>query len=189
MKKTALAICISILSLGCIAANIAVLCSTYSVRMPKILACVAILACLSALYYTLRGFKKYAAKSYIAFMFFCSAFCMFCTIAMAIRFGGVDDSLTAWLVSGNVVLFACFQMLTVTKNLGKRHTFSVCGFIIGIVLIQLVAAIIGTAGTDTLGQAELLAIWVRIITKCVLSATAILMGTAKYIDKAERGSF
>ena len=123
-----------ILILGCIVCNICVLTLSLNITMPKIMACVAILACISATYYMLRGFKKYAAPAYTAYMMFCAIFCRLCTIGMAVRFGGIENELlTAALVGGNTVLFGAYLVLSIAKDIGKKNSFNACGLILVIV--------------------------------------------------------
>lgn len=188
-KKKILSIVLLILSVGCIIANVYVLSQDFEMSMPRILACVSIFACLSALYYVFVGFKKYAAEAYTSYMLICSLFCMLCTIGTAVRFGGIGrDLVTGLLVASNSMLFAGFLMLCVPKDFGKKNTYFTCIAILVIVVLQSLAGMIGLIAGPKFDPAYNMTIITRIFTKLVLALTAILMAAAKYIDKAERGT-
>ncbi len=188
-KRIVLGVVMVVLCLGCIIGNINVLIQSYEFDMPKILAAVAILACVSAAYYALRGFKKYTAPAYTVFMFICSVFNMLCIIGTAIRIGGTEhEIITAFIVVMNTVLFSCFQLLAIPKDFGKARSFGAAYVILGIVAAQLIWAIIGAVSGSGFGFANNLAIFVRMGTKIVMVVVTLIMVYAKYSDKEERGS-
>lgn len=173
----------------CVILNINVGATHYELtHMPKLLACTALLACVSALYYAFRGFKKYAAPAFTAYMLICGTFCIFCTVAMANQFGGTDfKTIGAFLVVENSLLSSFFFVLSLSKNVGKKYSVICSALILAIVLLQLIGVIVSFAqgNMDHVSYGITIA---RIVTKISFSLIAVLMVQAKYIDKAERGS-
>ena len=188
-KKWVLGIIMVVLCIGCIVGNACVFGQTFDASMPKVMAGAAILACLSGLYYTFRGFKKYAAPAYAAYMTLCAVYSMLTTVAAAIQLGSRDSVLlTAIIVAENALTFSCYQILVIQKDLGKARTLTAGCVILGLVLLQLVPAIPFMFTHPELQASTGLVIVTRTVTKLVLAVIAFVMILAKYTDKKERGT-
>ena len=156
--------------------------------LPYILAGEALLAIASALYYTSRGYQKYAAPAYKAYMIICAIYFQTLCVGNAINQGAYLDSKVgvAALVMTNSLVFGLFLLLGVAKDMGKKVTYTICGIAQALAFVDLVLAVVTGFGLENMDYAQF--IGARGLTRFLLVTVACFMAGLKYADKAERGS-
>ena len=156
--------------------------------LPHLLAGIALIATISALYYAFRGFKKYAAPAYKAYMIICAVFFQTLCVGNAINLSAsqMGKPGLAAVVMTNSLIFGLFLLLGVAKDMGKKLTYTICGiaqiltFVDLILFVFIAGRIDGAAISHFLGS--------RGLTRFLLVTVACFMAGLKYADKAERGS-
>ena len=170
---------ILIFNLLCIVAAL-VLCALSIVdatsNLAQQIACLfQIAALIYAAYYVFAGFTKDAAKYYKTF----AAIFALAQIASLSSLSANANSYFGSLLSA--LTLGLILVLFLSKNLGKKTSLILCGILVVVVVLSLIAALV--EGGFTTG-----AVIFPIIARFVLAALLGIMTFAKYIDKAARGS-
>ncbi|MCQ2435940.1 MAG: hypothetical protein MJ101_03445 [Clostridia bacterium] len=188
VTKTVMNIILPILLAIGLAGNIFVLVQSYGLVFSRILACVAILAILSAVYYCVKGYKKSSAPAYKAYMILSALFFQGLTVDIAIdldSYYNVEKYVLIILIAANCLIFGLLLLLGFAKDLGKARTNFIgilsLFFSVGCIINMLIAS-------PDIGNDNMILLYSRLISRISLVAVAYFMTQLKYIDKAERGA-
>lgn len=167
--------------------NIHTLFTSYDSVFPVILAALALLAMVSALYYCFRGYSKNAAPSYKAYMIisavYFQALCCGNAATMSEEMGKVVIS---FLVLTNSLLFGLFLLLGIAKDMGKKQTTAICAIALALTFVDFVLSLIVSIGSADAAVAHLFG--ARGLTRFLLVAIACTMAYFKYVDKEKRNA-
>ena len=187
LKNKIFSVILLILLLGNAGGNIHMLFASYGSAFPVVLAATALLAVLSALYYTFRGYSKKAAPAYKAYMIICGGYFMALCCANAVNVSAEIGKIgTSILTVSNCLIFGLFLLLAFSKDMGRKPTYAVCTAALLLTLIEFIAALVVSIRMENADYAQL--IGTRGLTRLLLVVIAFFMAGFKYADKAKRGT-
>ena len=148
-------------------------------------ACIALLACAIAVFYAVKGYRKDAAKYYKLYMI-----TVFLDYQLAACTAGIRlTALHAGILVAVHCLIAAFALtLTLSNDLGKKVSMTLCWSMLGIAAAITIAALIGYPGIARGGDVGGTIAAFRTGSNCFLAEVALLMTKAKYQDKAARNT-
>ncbi len=141
-----------------------------------------LIAIFAALYYIFLGYRKNAAR----YFKFYTVFFAFSALFSSIGAGTHGDALQLIICPALVVVLV--GVMTFVPNLGKKNSLLICTLTIIFCAVNLVIGVVDFRGGITSGEDYAIATLIRVIAGLVLAVLLTLMTTAKYLDKAERGS-
>lgn len=187
LKGKIYSVILMILLLGNAGGNIHVLFTSYGVAFPVILAATALLAILSALYYSFRGYSKNAAPAYKVYMFICADYFLALCCANAVNMSQqLGKAAVATLTATNCIIFGLFLLLAFAKDMGKKQTYALCAVAQILTLVEFALALFVSIRMENVDFAQL--IGTRALTRFLLVSIACFMAGFKYADKAKRGT-
>lgn len=144
---------------------------------------VCIIALLFGIFYSLSGYKKEDAKYFKAFMVLCfisSIFSLLTPIYLNIKENGAFV-LNQRLIENisNIVIVICSFILAFSKDLGMDKSNNAAYVILLLSIIKLVACKLGNRPLAGIAAC---------VSNLILAIIIVVFVSAKYLDKASRGS-
>ena len=137
----------------------------------------SIVALLAALYYILMGYSKNASAYYKLYgaLYALSALVSIFNVSH-------NNQATVYTTVLSALVFAFVLVMTLSRDLGKRNSFIICGLTFACAAIQVVLGFVDIPATNE----EKPLIIIRLVAGVVMASMLGVMTFAKYVDKAQR---
>lgn len=172
-----------ILTVTAIMANIWSLTLVKGIWIYKVLSILSVLACLVALYYGLKGYRKNEAAAYKTYIILYAFIPWVSTISHGFYLEGTMAAVTTGCMA---LQFACAAIIAVAENLGKKKSLILCGIIVTLTFAAFVVCVFVSPGFfrggDVIGTLSM----IRTGSNTLLAFVAFVLTMAKYKDKQLR---